>query len=198
MSLLGCLFFFFFSSRRRHTRLQGDWSSDVCSSDLPRSPTGSELARSWCGSWILRGPRCESTARTGVSPSCTRTSCSTAKTSWRASPVRSRRCFPSATGPHPFPPRTRSLSLSATMVLPLRGGGRVGRRQRSTTNVQCPIPNDQFRNWVFDIGHWTFCLYGPLGPRVDIQRSLPPLPPGRFDVKISVRPSRDRLGCEST
>src|SRR2546426_615759 len=29
--------FFFFSSRRRHTRLQGDWSSDVCSSDLGRS-----------------------------------------------------------------------------------------------------------------------------------------------------------------
>src|SRR5205807_4064045 len=28
---VGC---FFFSSRRRHTRLQGDWSSDVCSSDL--------------------------------------------------------------------------------------------------------------------------------------------------------------------
>src|SRR5256885_1656381 len=26
--------FFFFSSRRRHTRLQGDWSSDACSSDL--------------------------------------------------------------------------------------------------------------------------------------------------------------------
>src|SRR6266446_8260105 len=29
--------FFFFSSRRRHTRLQGDWSSDVCSSDLARA-----------------------------------------------------------------------------------------------------------------------------------------------------------------
>src|SRR5256885_14063373 len=28
------VYFFFFSSRRRHTRLQGDWSSDVCSSDL--------------------------------------------------------------------------------------------------------------------------------------------------------------------
>src|SRR5688500_19471480 len=28
------MFFFFFSSRRRHTRLQGDWSSDVCSSAL--------------------------------------------------------------------------------------------------------------------------------------------------------------------
>src|SRR6201993_2904058 len=38
MRFLVCLssfyFFFFFSSRRRHTRLQGDWSSDVCSSDL--------------------------------------------------------------------------------------------------------------------------------------------------------------------
>src|SRR5688500_20338896 len=31
-------FSFFFSSRRRHTRLQGDWSSDVCSSDLPYCP----------------------------------------------------------------------------------------------------------------------------------------------------------------
>src|SRR5207248_1566758 len=31
--------FFFFSSRRRHTRSYGDWSSDVCSSDLQmRSP----------------------------------------------------------------------------------------------------------------------------------------------------------------
>src|SRR5690606_40878186 len=28
-------FFFFFSSRRRHTRFSRDWSSDVCSSDLP-------------------------------------------------------------------------------------------------------------------------------------------------------------------
>src|SRR6267142_5317124 len=28
-------FVFFFSSRRRHTRFTCDWSSDVCSSDLP-------------------------------------------------------------------------------------------------------------------------------------------------------------------
>src|SRR5256885_7061401 len=34
------LCFFFFSSRRRHTRLQGDWSSDVCSSDLAAPPPG--------------------------------------------------------------------------------------------------------------------------------------------------------------
>src|SRR5256885_6181416 len=37
-TLSSCMFFFFFfSSRRRHTRLQGDWSSDVCSSDLTRN-----------------------------------------------------------------------------------------------------------------------------------------------------------------
>src|SRR6266446_7647744 len=49
-----CLFFFF-SSRRRHTRLQGDWSSDVCSSDLSfreRSEdsihSGSEQSRTSC------------------------------------------------------------------------------------------------------------------------------------------------------
>src|SRR3989454_7399171 len=48
--------FFFFSSRRRHTRLQGDWSSDVCSSDLARrvgSPWVEHDSRSavldpWC------------------------------------------------------------------------------------------------------------------------------------------------------
>src|ERR1039457_5537252 len=42
-----CLvFFFFFSSRRRHTRLQGDWSSDVCSSDLQvRRPPGRPAGR---------------------------------------------------------------------------------------------------------------------------------------------------------
>src|SRR2546430_10022694 len=39
MSLPGSLprtrVLFFFSSRRRHTRFDCDWSSDVCSSDLP-------------------------------------------------------------------------------------------------------------------------------------------------------------------
>src|SRR2546426_8699987 len=33
-----CSYFFFFSRRRRHTRLQGDRSSDVCSSDLDAPP----------------------------------------------------------------------------------------------------------------------------------------------------------------
>src|SRR6266581_181062 len=35
---MGQLCFFFFSSRRRHTRWTGDWSSDVCSSDLTGLP----------------------------------------------------------------------------------------------------------------------------------------------------------------
>src|SRR5256885_4474613 len=43
-----CAFVFFFSSRRRHTRLQGDWSSDVCSSDLleekAKAPTPERVA----------------------------------------------------------------------------------------------------------------------------------------------------------
>src|SRR5437867_2238814 len=37
--------FFFFSSRRRHTRSYGDWSSDVCSSDLSIK----EMQRNWIG-----------------------------------------------------------------------------------------------------------------------------------------------------
>src|SRR5437588_8939689 len=44
--------FFFFSSRRRHTRSLCDWSSDVCSSDLPPQEdmvvrVGKALKASW-------------------------------------------------------------------------------------------------------------------------------------------------------
>src|SRR5207248_3961634 len=38
-------FLFFFSSRRRHTRSYGDWSSDVCSSDLQQSHSPRNLPR---------------------------------------------------------------------------------------------------------------------------------------------------------
>src|SRR6266487_4177064 len=44
------MFFFFFSSRRRHTRWTGDWSSDVCSSDLARDLEAKRLAVSRDGS----------------------------------------------------------------------------------------------------------------------------------------------------
>src|ERR1039457_1180023 len=43
----------FFSSRRRHTRLQDDWSSDVCSSDLGTTPSDS----TWRGSCAYADPR---------------------------------------------------------------------------------------------------------------------------------------------
>src|SRR5437867_10414205 len=36
---------FFFSSRRRHTRYIGDWSSDVCSSDLTSHLLGGQQDR---------------------------------------------------------------------------------------------------------------------------------------------------------
>src|SRR5438046_9212803 len=38
---------FFFSSRRRHTSLVSDWSSDVCSSDLPTGPSTTRGVTSW-------------------------------------------------------------------------------------------------------------------------------------------------------
>src|SRR5258707_3604240 len=44
-TLVMCRSFFFFSSRRRHTRYWRDWSSDVCSSDLPAVKTQEELYR---------------------------------------------------------------------------------------------------------------------------------------------------------
>src|SRR5256885_8265707 len=47
-----CLLCFFFSSRRRHTRLQGDWSPDVCSSDLMRDV---EVAGATATVWVLWG-----------------------------------------------------------------------------------------------------------------------------------------------
>src|SRR6266487_6481853 len=47
-------FFFFFSSRRRHTRWTGDWSSDVCSSDLHRKDR-----RMWVRQVVERDAACD-------------------------------------------------------------------------------------------------------------------------------------------
>src|SRR6266568_559947 len=46
-------FFFFFSSRRRHTRWNCDWSSDVCSSDLPRVGVR-EVDEGLFSRWLVR------------------------------------------------------------------------------------------------------------------------------------------------
>src|SRR5690349_23527394 len=42
--------FFFFSSTRRHTRSLRDWSSDVCSSDLPCSVSSNHF-------WVAKSKR---------------------------------------------------------------------------------------------------------------------------------------------
>src|SRR6266487_1738387 len=42
-----CFCFFFFSSRRRHTSWTGDWSSDVCSSDLDDAEVGERIRQRW-------------------------------------------------------------------------------------------------------------------------------------------------------
>src|SRR2546430_2002858 len=56
---------FFFSSRRRHTRFDCDWSSDVCSSDLPSSTCSSAPATS--SRWWTRSRAC---SRAAPSASC--------------------------------------------------------------------------------------------------------------------------------
>src|SRR6266581_350836 len=48
------IWFFFFSSRRRHTRWTGDWSLDVCSSDLAWNGFRPPLASA--GEWQPGGP----------------------------------------------------------------------------------------------------------------------------------------------
>src|SRR5204863_2492790 len=47
--------FFFFSSRRRHTRSLRDWSSDVCSSDLPNAIRGAADAVVDAGEFSFKG-----------------------------------------------------------------------------------------------------------------------------------------------
>src|SRR5256885_5553840 len=57
------MYIFFFSSRRRHTRLQGDWSSDVCSSDLTGVNDSGEFTGSTaCGSDLSANTSTPSTA----------------------------------------------------------------------------------------------------------------------------------------
>src|SRR5206468_1429652 len=69
---LGCSrFCFFFSSRRRHTRSDRDWSSDVCSSDLPRTRSSSGVA---CGSTST--PTRRSSMGSASASRCASSSCS--------------------------------------------------------------------------------------------------------------------------
>src|SRR5688500_3654001 len=62
MNQLGLALCFFFSSRRRHTRLQGDWSSDVCSSDLHQQTAA------MTNSAITSASRTRTAAKAGARP----------------------------------------------------------------------------------------------------------------------------------
>src|SRR6266516_211291 len=124
--MIGGFFFFcfFFSSRRRHTRSYGDWSSDVCSSDL-HDPTRT-LSSSGAGcahvDWELGigngtapgGSPGRWLARFGLS----------------RHPNVVRRC-PGATEPVPAPSRERARALpprAGLDVLLSDGGPTPGRR----------------------------------------------------------------------
>src|SRR5205814_6818215 len=63
--ILFFFFFFFFSSRRRHTRCLSDWSSDVCSSDLP-------FSRARASYRIERNSRSRCAARRRAFSACSR------------------------------------------------------------------------------------------------------------------------------
>src|SRR5258708_38742148 len=91
------------------------------------------------------------------------------------------RLVTSATGPHPFPSRTRSLSLSAPMVLRLRDRGRVGRCQPP---LRSPLGSSQagFVAW----SHQPSALPELLPPAGWRLLPSPPCPPD------AVPPRRDR------
>src|SRR5207237_6124061 len=95
------VFFFFFSSRRRHTRFKCDWSSDVCSSDLPLVSLSNTKGFGSCSSggsmtwsnWSVCAPNRDNT---GFNPaSCTQTvgngtaNCGTANASGLTGPASS-------------------------------------------------------------------------------------------------------------
>src|SRR2546429_1463668 len=86
-----CFVFFFFSSRRRHTRCSRDWSSDVCSSDLPR--TGASRSRSRPTGRGTSGPRSSRSPKRAAGR-CT--SCTRPRGAWRTCSSSSPRAQPSS------------------------------------------------------------------------------------------------------
>src|SRR5690606_40203797 len=59
---------FFFSSRRRHTRFSRDWSSDVCSSDLPVQAMSPEQFSAAVLGWYDRHGRKDLPWQQGITP----------------------------------------------------------------------------------------------------------------------------------
>src|SRR5690606_40484502 len=86
------LWSFFFSSRRRHTRFSRDWSSDVCSSDLPSGGICAETstarkisADQWTANRLQRGDvpqRADGSTATSHRREIGRASCRESETIW--------------------------------------------------------------------------------------------------------------------
>src|SRR6266516_3260989 len=123
-----CIFFglfFFFSSRRRHTRSYGDWSSDVCSSDLGvenvvagRSARAAEAAHA-CVTYVT--PAGEIAAANGMPLKGTD---STPSAGW-PSPAGG---VPVAGAVHNFGPAWRSVPTPDVRSTPLHASPHAARR----------------------------------------------------------------------
>src|SRR5256885_10995774 len=97
--------YFFFSSRRRHTRLQGDWSSDVCSSDLQQRAQIRRTANDLRASGQVLGSHHVFSPSTAQEKGRTRAPAfATAGAAARASPFIRKNIAPPAPAPAAFPP----------------------------------------------------------------------------------------------
>src|SRR3989454_2256386 len=117
LCIMFVIVFFFFSSRRRHTRLQGDWSSDVCSSDLSSSSRPASTITTSRASW--RAPRAPGRSRRVYRASITSPSTSGARSPRSRPPGAGSRSTGSrrsarrrARSPCAIPTATRSSSTS--------------------------------------------------------------------------------------
>src|SRR5690606_40907415 len=70
LSLMEGIVVFFFSSRRRHTIFSRDWSSDVCSSDLPGAVCSAAAAEQTAPGLYRRRPEAVWLLRGALRPFC--------------------------------------------------------------------------------------------------------------------------------
>src|SRR5437870_1333250 len=133
-------FFFFFSSRRRHTRWPRDWSSDVCSSDLPWPPLAIQGEDSIAARPALsppqrsgRGSDSWPATRRGTAPEQGRvTGC--------RDPRKQMHCFPVATRAGTCRQGLRETSAQASGRKGRGALGACSRRQRKTQSASALAP----------------------------------------------------------
>src|SRR5437762_6326390 len=116
--------FFFFSSRRRHTRYIGDWSSDVCSSDLKlrvglgRYRHRSQFSPTNCGEQHLDNDRSlDKRWKLRAAPTKSLALCHPGPTSWITTPglvgpPASSEYGPATAEPSPLTPRRTEKRVS--------------------------------------------------------------------------------------